>query len=153
MKSKKSAHRKAGIRKIKIAESDEEIESCYAAMAELRPHILQNEFLGAVKRQIENYNFQLVYLLEDGEVVSVGGFRIAEWLAGGKYLEIEDLVTQSGARSNGCGGELFDWIVEYARRENCAQVKLVSHVKRHGAHRFYLNRKMIIEAHYFSMTS
>ena len=139
------------MRKIKIAESDEEIESCYAVMAQLRPHISQDEFLKTVKKQVENYNFQLVYLSENGEVKSVGGFRIAVWLAGGKYLEIEDLATKSGERSNGCGGELFDWIVDYARRENCTQVKLVSHVRRFDAHRFYLNKRMIIEAHYFSL--
>jgi len=138
------------MREIKIAESDEEIQCCYAIMAELRPHISPDEFVETVKRQIVNYGFQLVYLT-DGEIKSVGGIRIAEWLSGGKYLEIEDLATKSGERSNGCGGELFDWIVDYARRENCDQVKLVSHVKRFAAHRFYLNKKMVIEAHYFSM--
>ena len=120
-------------------------------MAELRPHLSPDGFLKTVKRQVENYGFQLVYLSDGGEVKSVGGIRIAEWLGGSKYLEIEDLATKSGERSNGCGGELFDWIIDYAGRENCAQVKLVSHVKRFAAHRFYLNKKMIIEAHYFSM--
>jgi len=139
------------MKRIKIAESDEEIQSCYAAMAELRPHISEHEFLETVKKQIAGCNFQLVYLSENGAVKSVGGIRIGEWLAGGKYLEIEDLATLSGERSNGCGGELFDWIVDYARRENCAQIKLVSNVKRFAAHRFYLKRRMIIEAHYFSM--
>lgn len=139
------------MKKIKIAESDAEIENCYAVMAELRPHISAGEFLETIKRQIENYNFRLIYLSDGGDVKSVGGFRIAEWLAGGKYLEIEDLVSKSDERSKSYGGELFDWIVRYAEQENCAQVKLVSHVKRHGAHKFYLKKGMIIEAHYFSM--
>lgn len=139
------------MREIKIAESDEEIRSCYAVMSELRPHIPQNEFLETIKKQIENYKFQLVYLSDDGEVKSVGGIRIGEWLAGGKYLEIEDLVSNGDERSKGYGGELFDWIIEYARCENCAQIKLVSSVKRFAAHRFYLNKRMIIEAHYFSL--
>jgi hypothetical protein len=30
-------------------------------------------------------------------------------------------------------------------------MRLVSHVKRFGAHRFYLRQGMIIEAHYFSL--
>ncbi len=139
------------MRTIKIAESDEEIENCYAVTAQLRPHISRGEFLDTVKRQMANYNFRLAYLLEDGAVKSVGGIRVGEWLAGGKYLEIEDLVSSDDERSKGCGGELFDWIIEYARRENCAQVKLVSSVKRFAAHRFYLNKRMIIEAHYFSL--
>ena len=139
------------MRKIKIAESDEEIESCYAVMGELRPHIRLEEFAARVKKQTRDCGFQLVYLSDAGEVKSVGGFRIAGWLAGGKYLEIEDLATKTGERSKSYGGELFDWIAEYARQQKCDQLKLVSHVERFAAHRFYLNKRMIIEAHYFSM--
>lgn len=136
--------------KISLAESDAEIEMCYPVMAELREHITAEAFLPLIKRQREKYGFQLVYLT-DGEIKAVAGIRIAEWLSGGKYLEIEDLATKSSERSKGFGGKLFDWIVEYAKNCNCDQIKLVSHVKRSDAHRFYLTKKMIIEAHYFSL--
>lgn len=136
--------------KIKIAETVAEITNCYAVMKELRPHLSLEEFVTQVKRQMKESNFQLVYLT-DSEIKAVGGIRIAEWLAGGKHLEIEDLVSKESERSKGYGSELFDWIVEYAKSENCNQIKLVSHVKRYGAHRFYLNKRMIIEAHYFSL--
>jgi GNAT superfamily N-acetyltransferase len=136
--------------RIGLAASDDEILDCYEVMSELRPHISRDEFLPRVKRQSETGGFRMAYLT-DGEVKAVGGFRISEWLAGGKYMEIEDLVAKTGERSKGFGGELFDWLVEYAKRENCAQIKLVSHVKRFGAHKFYLQKGMIIEAHYFSV--
>ncbi len=136
---------------IAIAGTDKEIEDCYAVMAELRPHIGRDEFLPTVKRLAENTGFRLVYLT-DGEVKAVGGFRIAEWLAGGRYLEIEDLAAKDGERSKGYGGALFDWLVAFAKENNCDQLRLVSHVKRFGAHRFYLRKGMIIEAHYFSMS-
>ncbi|MBA3247081.1 MAG: GNAT family N-acetyltransferase [Pyrinomonadaceae bacterium] len=135
---------------IAVAKTDDEIQNCYAVMAELRPHIKPDEFLPQVKRQAENSGYQLVYLT-DSEVKAVGGFRISEWLSGGKYLEIEDLVAKSGDRSKGYGGALFDWLIEHAKENNCHQVKLVSHVKRFGAHRFYLQKRMDIEAHYFSL--
>lgn len=136
------------MRKIKIAESDDEIQGCYEVMAELRPHIRREEFLGQVKRQIENSGYQLVYL-SNGEVKAVAGMRIAEWLASGKCLEIEDLVATGNDRSKGYGGELFDWIVDFAKREKCTQIKLVSRVERFAAHRFYLNKRMKVEAHNF----
>ena len=136
---------------ISIAGTDQEIWNCYAVMAELRPHISAEEFLPKVKRLMKTTNFQLAYLL-DGEIKAVAGFRISEWLAGGKYLEIEDLATKNGERSKGYGGELFDWTIEHAKENGCDQVRLVSHVKRFGAHRFYLNKRMSIEAHYFSMS-
>lgn len=138
------------VKNIRIAQSDKEIVDCYAVTAALRPHLSLEEFTAQVRRQMENSNFRLVYLAET-EIKAVAGIRVAEWLAGGKCLEIEDLVSKEGERSKGFGGELFDWIVRYAKNENCAQVKLVSHVKRCGAHKFYLNRGMIIEAHYFSL--
>jgi GNAT superfamily N-acetyltransferase len=135
---------------ISIARTNAEIQNCYAVMVELRPHISAAEFLPMVKRLSETNGFQLVYLFDE-DVKAVAGFRISEWLSGGKYLEIEDLATKSGERSKGYGGALFDWIVEHAKSENCDQLKLVSSVKRFDAHRFYLNKRMIIAAHYFSM--
>jgi GNAT superfamily N-acetyltransferase len=136
---------------IKIVEKEHEIKNCYAVMSQLRPHLSLEDFVGQVKRQMTNSNFRLVYLEENAEIKAVGGIRFGEWLSGGKYLEIEDLVATETERSKGYGGELFVWIIDYAKRENCHQVKLVSHVKRFDAHRFYLNKRMIIEAHYFSL--
>lgn len=135
---------------IKIAREEQEISDCYPVMAELRPHIKREEFLPRVKELTEIAGFKLVYLT-DGEIKAVAGFRISQWLARGKYLEIEDFVTADGDRSKGYGGQLFDWLVNYAREHACDQVRLVSHVKRFDTHRFYLRKKMIIEAHYFSL--
>ena len=136
---------------IKIAETDNEIERCFHVMSELRPHLREDEFVERVRRQGRRSGFQLVYLSVDDGVKAVAGIRIAEWLAGGTSLEIEDLVAAGGERSKGYGGQLFDWIVEYARQNGCDEVKLVSAVTRFAAHRFYLNKRMIIQAHYFSM--
>lgn len=136
--------------KITVAQSEQEILNCYSVIAELRPHIRPNEFLPLVKRLAEIAGLRLAYLTE-GEVKAVAGFRISEWLAGGKYLEIEDLVAKSGERSKGYGGKLFDWLVEHAKENDCQQVRLVSRVSRVNAHRFYLQKGMNLEAHYFSM--
>ena len=136
---------------IKIAETENEIERCFPVMSELRPHLREDEFVERVRRQGRRSGFQLVYLSVDDGVKAVAGIRIAEWLAGGTSLEIEDLVAAGGERSKGYGGQLFDWIVEYARQNGCDEVKLVSAVTRFAAHRFYLNKRMIIQAHYFSM--
>lgn len=136
--------------RINLAQSEQEISDCFPVIAELRPHIKQDDFLPTVKRLIETAGYKLAYLNEHG-VKAVAGFRISEWLAGGRYLEIEDLATAGDARSKGYGGELFDWLVEHAIENGCTQVRLVSRVTRFDAHRFYLNKRMIIEAHYFSL--
>ncbi len=136
--------------KIIIAQSDQQILDCYPVMAELRPHLQPQEFLPLVKRLTDIAGLQLAYLTE-GDNKAVAGFRISEWLAGGKYLEIEDLVAKSTDRSKGYGGELFDWLVQHAKENNCQLVRLISRVSRLDAHRFYLGKGMNLEAHYFSM--
>jgi GNAT superfamily N-acetyltransferase len=136
---------------IRIAETDEEIDSCYPVMAELRPHIRREDFMPQVRRQMSASGFQLIYLTDSGSVKAVAGIRIAEWLATGMSLEIEDLVATENGRSKGYGGQLFDWIVEHGKASGCSDIRLVSHVTRYRAHRFYLNKGMIIDAHFFWM--
>ncbi len=135
---------------IHIARSDREISGCYPVVAELRPHLGSEDFLPTVKRLGDIAGFRLAYLT-DGEIKAVAGFRISEWLAGGKYLEVEDLVVKNDERSRGYGGQLFGWLVDHARARGCRQMRLVSRVSRTDAHRFYVKKGMKLEAHYFSL--
>lgn len=134
---------------IKLVDTEDQVRACYAVMAQLRPHLSEDAFVAQVARQ-RAAGFALVAVF-DPDVKAVAGIRIAEWLASGRCLEIEDLVTADGERSAGHGSSLFDWIVDHARREQCAEVKLVSHVTRYAAHRFYLRKRMSIVAHFFSL--
>ena len=137
--------------KISLAVEDGEIEGCYAVMSELRPHIGAGEFVGRVRRQMTEAGYKLAYLSDGGEVKAVAGFRMSECLAWGKFVYVDDLVSKEGERSKGYGGELFDWLVAYAREQGCDQFHLDSGVQRFAAHRFYLNRRMAIEAHHFGL--
>jgi GNAT superfamily N-acetyltransferase len=138
-------------RTIKIAESDDEIAHCYSVMSELRPHLTPAAFVDVVRALEKSAGLHLVYLTDAEAIKAVAGIRIGDWLAGGRYLEIEDLATTSGERSKGYGAELFDWIVAYARQHACRQIRLVSRTTRTDAHRFYERRGMQLEAYYFSM--
>jgi GNAT superfamily N-acetyltransferase len=136
---------------IAVAKTDQEIAACYPVMAELRPHLEKAEFVETITRLSKLHNFSLIYLTEGGAIKAVAGIRIAEWLYTGRYLEIEDLITSADARSTGYGGQLFDWICADAKRQGCAQVRLVSGVQRKDAHRFYERKGMKFEAHYYSL--
>src|SRR5688500_10486494 len=95
---------------IAFAVTDEENNDCYDVMSQLRPHITREDFLPRVRRQMTGFDFRLAYVRDDEDVKAVAGIRISEWLHGGRYLEIDDLVARDGERSKGYGGQLFDWI-------------------------------------------
>src|SRR5262245_55999382 len=125
--------------RIAIATTPEEIDACFPVMSQLRPKIAREDFVKRVQDLATTTGLRLAWL-EDGGIRAVAGYRISDWLAGGRYLEIEDLVTADGDRSKGYGGLLFDWIVALAAREHCQQVRLVSNLRRVDAHRFYLRK-------------
>ena len=133
-----------------LATTDEEINACHAVMAELRPHVTQDQFLGRVKRQAAIADYRLACVI-DGGVKAVAGFRISENLAWGKFMYVDDLVSKSDDRSKGYGGALFDWLVKHARENDCDEFHLDSGVQRFRAHRFYLMKRMEIDAHHFGL--
>jgi ribosomal protein S18 acetylase RimI-like enzyme len=119
-------------------------------MRELRPHVAPETFLARVQQQ-QKENFQLAFLEHNGEVRAVAGFRIMEMLFSGRTCYIDDLVTKSADRSLGFGSQLFDWLVKHAEQQRCDYFTLDSGVQRFAAHRFYLQRRMEISAHHFSL--
>lgn len=136
--------------KIQLATSPQEVTACFTVMSELRSHLSLDSFTALVERMQKNHGYALAYL-DDNGIKAVAGIRIAEWLYTGKYLEIDDLITTATARSKGYGAILFDWVANYAREQECIQVRLVSGMQRAHAHRFYINKGMKFEAKYFSM--
>ena len=85
------------------------------------------------------------------EVVAVAGYRVTELLAWGKTLYVDDLATGSTRRGSGYGSRLFDWLLDEARRQGCAELHLDSGVHRFDAHRFYLQKGMDITSHHFAI--
>jgi GNAT superfamily N-acetyltransferase len=135
---------------IRVAQSDTEIAHCFPVMGQLRPHLIEGEFLAQV-RQLMAAGYQLVYLEEAATIRAVAGFRIVEMLSRGRFLYVDDLVTDAAARSRGYGNALFAWLVEQARLEGCTQVDLDSGVQRDAAHRFYFRQGMHIVGFHFAL--
>lgn len=133
---------------IDLATTDEQFTRAFPVMHQLRPHLEAASFAGLVRRQ-QASGYELAILEDDGRVQAVAGFRFLEQLVRGKVLYVDDLVTDAEGRSRGYGDALFDWLVTRARAAGCAALELDSGVQRHGAHRFYLRKRMDITAHHF----
>lgn len=133
-----------------LAENDADIDRCFSVMVQLRPHLSREAYLAQVKRQMTE-GYQLAYIEEEGTVQAVAGFRVGEMLARGKYLYVDDLVTDSAARSRGFGDQIIDELVALARTLGCDIFSLDSGVHRGDAHRFYFRKRMHISAYHFSL--
>lgn len=133
-----------------VANTNAEIESCFAVFSALRPHISKESFLPQVRRQ-QQQSYQIVALREQEAVKSAAGFRLVEYLAWGKVLYIDDLTTLPGETSQGFAGALLNWLIAHARSKDCRAIHLDSGYARHAAHRLYLRKGFRLSCHHFEL--
>ncbi|MEP7237722.1 MAG: GNAT family N-acetyltransferase [Ferruginibacter sp.] len=133
---------------IQQAITKEELTRCFEVMKELRPHHTLESFL-AVIAQMETEGYHLIFLEDNGTVVSVAGYRLTTTLYDGLIIDFDDFVTLATARGKGYAGHLFDHLVGIAKERSIKTIHLNSNHMRFDAHRFYLNKKMKIVAHHF----
>jgi len=135
---------------IQIANTENNLRECYPAFNELRPHLSESEFISQAKRQQDNHNYNIVFIKNDGVVVSAAGYRITEYLAWGKTLYIDDLITIKSSRKFGYASSLISYLVKKAKKENCKELHLDSGTHRHEAHSVYKKHKLNISSFHFS---
>jgi GNAT superfamily N-acetyltransferase len=133
---------------VQLAENDNQIADCFAAMKQLRPILVEEEFVTTVRIMMRE-GYLLAYIVEDERAVCVAGFRIGTNLAFGKNLYVDDLSTLADSRSKGYGAEMMNWLRQYAKSRDCRVLHLDSGVQRFRAHKFYLNQGMAIVSHHF----
>lgn len=136
--------------KITLADTDAQIAGCFAVMAQLRPHLVEAEFVARVQL-MQAEGFRLAALSDGGQVRAVAAFRLMEKLFSGRILYLEDLVTEAAFRSQGYGTRLMEWLCDYGRSHECTLLKLNSGVQRADAHRFYFARRMQIASYHFML--
>lgn len=130
--------------------NDREIARAFGVFAHLRPHLNHETFLQRVlAQQAEGY--KIVYCEVDGEIVSAAGYRVTSFLAWGKVLYIDDLITNPERKRLGLGGALVDWLIEEGKRSSCDEIHLDTGFSRNDAHRLYLNKGFKLNCHHLSL--
>ena len=132
-------------------ETDDLIQACFPPLQLLRPHLQPDDFVARIRRQ-QDQGYRLL-AVRDGETIqAVAGWRMLEYLAWGKVLYVDDLVTLPGARKHGYGGLLLDRLIAYAREQRCDAVHLDTGYQRYDAHRLYLNKGFVFASHHCALT-
>jgi hypothetical protein len=123
-----------------------------AALLELRPHHGSVEALTARIDAQRADGYRVAASLEDGSAAAVAGFRVAENLAWGRFLYVDDLVTRAALRGRGHADGVMTWVEAEAARLRCDELHLDSGVgpEREDAHRFYFRHGMRITSYHFA---
>jgi len=136
---------------VKLADSNSNIDGIATVLQQLRTQFPVAYIKTQILEQMED-GYKVAYIEENNEVICVGGFVIGKKLAWGKYLYIDDLITNENTRSKSAGAEMVKWLKEHAKANGCQQLHIDSGVQRYMAHKFYLREGFIIASHHFSMS-
>jgi GNAT superfamily N-acetyltransferase len=120
-------------------------------MSQLRPKITFKQFYPLVQEQMAE-GYRLACVMEGETVLAVAGYRTLKNLAWGKFLYVDDLVTDTNRRSQGVGTYLLSWLKAEAKRKGCAELHLDSGVQRKDAHRFYDREGMNMLGYHYAVS-
>jgi GNAT superfamily N-acetyltransferase len=127
------------------------LRAVWPVVQQLRPQFDEAGYVAQVLRQFEQ-GFRATALYDaTGVPRAFAGWRVHEFLAVGKHVYVDDLVTDESARSQGYGKAMLDWLKAEARRLECARLQLDSGTFRKDAHAFYLREGLRIEAFHFGI--
>jgi GNAT superfamily N-acetyltransferase len=128
-----------------------EIGACYELMRQLRPHLKsQEEFIARWRRQSAD-GYRPVALWDEGKPVALAGYRITENLVHGKFLYVDDLISDQSARSRGLGAQLLDKLKAEGRARGCNKLVLDTGLDNFLAHRFYFRQGLLAQALRFNI--
>lgn len=127
-----------------------QLRAVWPVVEQLRPHLDEDAFVAQSLRQFED-GFRATALYVDDVPRAFAGWRVLEFLAVGKHVYVDDLVTDATARSHGHGKLLLDWLKAEARGLDCVRLQLDSGTQRKDAHAFYLREGLRIEAFHFGI--
>ena len=124
-----------------VAEAD--IAACYALMRVLRPQLSSEaEFIARWRRQSEQ-SYSIAALWRAQRPVALAGFRVQENFVHGRFLYVDDLVTDESERRRGHGARLLDRLKAEGRALGCRKLVLDTALENTLGHRFYYRQGLL----------
>ena len=131
---------------IRPVETEAEVRACFALMRQLRPHLASADELVERWRLQQDEHYHLAALWQDGKPAALAGWRLQHNLVHGRFLYVDDLVTDETQRGSGHGAALIAWLKAKAAALGCARLTLDTPMNNYLGHRFYFRTGLLAMA-------
>lgn len=127
---------------------EKEILNTYPLLSQLYEELTYEQYEHYI-RELLPLGYRRIVVEEDGHYIASAGLLEGVHFRFGKYMYINDLVTDIQHRGKGVGKALVHWVEHNAMARECKNLKLASNVNRHDAHRFYVSDNFVVHGYYF----
>ena len=122
---------------VRLVKTHEQLEAV-RLLAGLNPEVGMEKLQCRLDEIIQKYPHYELYGAYDGnQMVAVCGAWVATKLWCGRYLEIDNIVTDPDCRSQGVGTQLMEAMETLARNRDCEILVLDSYASNTSSHRLY----------------
>lgn len=118
----------------------EEMQVIYPLIKQLNPDMTKREFTAFLKEMLA-INYRCAGAFRAGKLLGAMGFWTQTRFWTGRFLELDNVVVDAGARGLGIGKNLSDWIDAEAKRLGCTRVLADVFTHSKAAHRFYIRER------------
>ncbi|WP_035992817.1 GNAT family N-acetyltransferase [Paraburkholderia caribensis] len=136
---------------LRHAETDADVMACFDVMHQLRPQLnSREEFLARVTLQ-RAQGYRLLGVWEDGKAVALAGYRRIDNLIHGRFIYVDDLITDEAGRGRGHGERLLAELGTLGRADDCQRLVLDTALANALAQRFYFRCGLLARGLHFTM--
>jgi ribosomal protein S18 acetylase RimI-like enzyme len=136
---------------LRHAETTTDVMACFDVMRQLRPQLkLPEDFLTNVELQ-RPQGYRLLAVWEDNTPAALAGYRRLDNLVHGRFIYVDDLITDAAGRGRGYGECLLTELCKLGREENCNRIVLDTALANALAQRFYFRFGLLARGLHFSM--
>lgn len=122
---------------VRLVETHEQLDAL-RLLAGLNPEVREEELQCRLDDILQKHSHYELYGAYDGnQLVAVCGAWVATKLWCGRYLEIDNIVTDPNCRSQGVGTQLMEAMETLARKRDCNILVLDSYASNTSSHRLY----------------
>lgn len=125
-----------------------EMEERFSLVKQLNPKLEKDSYSEMLNAMLKN-GYRMIAAFKENECVGVSGFWIATKIYSGKYVELDNVITDENYRSKGIGKLLSDWIIEEAKKQRCKVAMLDAYVENYKGHRFYFREGFTVRGFHF----
>jgi GNAT superfamily N-acetyltransferase len=140
-----------GLAEVLEVDGEAEVRALYGLMAQLRPHLASADIFVARWRRQAAEGYRLAVLVAEGAPCALAGYRVQENLVHGRFLYVDDLVTDAHTRSHGHGARMMAWLRARAAALDCARLVLDTPMGNALGHRFYFRCGLLATALRFNV--
>lgn len=123
--------------RIELAEEPDQIAACLAVISQLRPYLTDMSVWMDRAASLISGGYKILAVWEKDVVVAMAGFRFSDNMIYGKFLYVDDLITDMRKRGSGLGAMLLNELQSCGRAEGCGYLVLDTAATNIEARRFY----------------